>query len=288
MTKYKYSYLAFLLLFYSQLLFSQEIIFYEFNTPPFQISQGEFKGQGVLNYFKDSFIQEFKEYEIKTYVSYDIKVLSEMNKKPNIIFSAGLNIPARKEIGIYSIPYLLLLPNGIIIDKKDNDKFIPYLNEIGEIKLEYLITESNLKGGISLYRTYGGVIDEILNKYKNNDNIIPDHYESFNIKIDKIIDNELDYAFGYPVETEYYKKNTLHNSEDIITLAVEGMPKYVLVYLLISKGEFGEKLIKDIDLFLEKIIKQPQFHNKYEYWLDEENKLKYRNYIKQVFGIDIE
>ncbi|MGL1891806.1 MAG: transporter substrate-binding domain-containing protein [Spirochaetaceae bacterium] len=284
MTKLRFLYLFITILFIIPISYGEEVIFYEFNTPPFQISEGEFKGKGVLNYFKDSFIKEFKDYDIKTYVSYDIKVLSEMKKKPNIIFSAGLKIPERKEIGLYSIPYLLLLPNGIIIDKNDYDKFSPYLNEVGEVKLEYLITESRLKGGVSLERTYGGIIDEILIKHQHNKFIIPEYYESLEKKIQKIENNELDFVFGYPVEAEFFMKNDPQSKKDIITLAVEGMPEYLLVYLLISKGDFGEKMITEINIFLEKIVKQKEYHEKYEYWLDEENKKRYRTYIKQVFN----
>lgn len=284
MIKLRNLYILITILFLQSFIYGQELIFYEFDFPPFLISEGEFKGKGALNFLKDSFIEEFKDYDIKTFISNDRKVLSEMNKKPNIIFSAGLKTLDRQEIGLFSIPYLLLLPNGIIIDKSNYEKISPYLNEIGEVKLEYLITESNLKGGISLERAYGGIIDEIIKKYKNSENLVPDYYEDFEKKIFEMKNKDLDFVFGYPVEAEYFMKNAPNESQNIITLAIEGMPKYLLVYVIISKGAFGENMIKEINIFLEKIIKEKEFHERYEYWLDEENKKRYRSYIKQVFN----
>lgn len=260
------------------------MIFYEFDFPPFLIPSGEFTEHGILNYFRDSFIEEFDDYTLIVKRSNDMKIWSELNKKPNVIISAGLRTSERLKIGIYSTPYLLLLPNGIIIEESNYNSFKPYLNEVGEVKLESLITESNLKGGISLEQVYGGIIDEILKKHRYNPNIYPDYFKSFEEKIYSVSDKVLDYVFGYPVEAEFFMK--IHpDSSKIINLPIEGMTKYSLVHVVVSKSDIGQKIIGEVDNFIDKTIRKKEFHEKYEYWLDEENKIRYRRYIKEVFGI---
>lgn len=284
MNKLHYLYIFFTLLFISPVIYSQDMVFYEFDFPPFLISSGEFTEYGILNYFKDSFIEEFGEYTLIIKRSNDMKIWSELNKKPNVIISAGLRTSERLQVGIYSKPYLLLLPNGIIIEESNYNSIKPYLNEIGEVKLESLITESNLKGGISLEQVYGGIIDEILKKHRYNPNIYPDYFKSFEEKIYTVSNNELDYVFGFPVEAKFFMKKHPEAGK-IINLPIEGMTDYSLVYMVVSKSDIGKKIISEIDNFIDKTIREREFHEKYEYWLDKENKNRYRRYIREVFGI---
>ncbi len=283
MGKIRYLYIIISLLFVVFFTYGQVIEFYEFDFPPYRIIEGDFKGKGVLGYLKDNFIKEFSDYQVNTHVSNNKRVLSEMKKKPNILFSTGLKTIEREEIGIFSIPYLMLLPNGIIIDKDSYHRFLPYLNDIGEVQFERLLTDSFLKGGIYLERAYGGIIDEYLKKHKNSPNLVLDYYDSFGRNFLKVKNGTLDYVIGYPVEAGYFMKGEEVLSENIISLPVEGMPEYLLAYVIFSKGDFGEKVIKEIDIFLEDIIRQKEFHEKYEFWLDEETIKRYRTYIKDVF-----
>lgn len=285
MNKLHYLYIFFTLLLTSPGISSQDIIFYEFDFPPFLITSGEFAEHGILNYFKKVFLAEFSDYDLTVHQSNDMKIWSELNKKPNVIISAGLKTSERLQQGIYSIPYLLLLPNGIIIDRSNYDNIKPYLNEIGEVKLEALITESRLKGGISLEQVYGGIIDETLTKHRYNKNIYPDYFKSFEDKIYTVSNRELDYVFGFPVEAEFFMKKHPETGGEIMNLAIEGMTEFSLVYMIVSKSELGQTMIEEINTFINKTIRQKEFHEKYEYWLDEENKIRYRRYIKEVFNI---
>lgn len=283
--KLHFLYIFFTLIFINPVICSQNLIFYEFDFPPFLITSGEFSEHGILNYFKEAFISEFSDYTLVVRQSNDMKIWSELNKKPNIIISAGLKTVGRLQLGFYSEPYLLLLPNGIIIDKSNYDNIKPYLNEIVEVKLELLITESKLKGGISLEQEYGGIIDETLKKHRYNSNIYPDYYKSFEEKIYTVSNGVLDYVFGYPVEAAYFMKKNPELSSTIMNVPIEGMTGYSLVYMIVSKSDIGQNVIKEINTFIDKTIKQKEFHEKYEYWLDEESKKRYRRYIKEVFNI---
>lgn len=272
-------------LFLNLLTFADEIDFYEFDFPPYRIAEGEFIDKGVLDYVRDNFIEEFSDYQINMYVSNNERALSDMEKKPNVLFSAGLRTREREQVGIFSVPYLLLLPNGIIMNKANYDKILPYLNEIGEVQLERLITDSDLKGGLSLSRVYGGIIDETLNKHRYSENIGLGLDATFEKNFKKVKDGTLDYVLGYPIEAGYFTRKDKGLPEDFVSLNIEGMPEVIMLYSIFSKGDLGEEIMPKLNVFLENIIKQKEFHDNYEYWLDEESIKRYRTYVEEVFGI---
>jgi uncharacterized protein (TIGR02285 family) len=264
-------------------LAEEEIKWLRSDFPPFSIPSGPYVDKGPCDLATALLIDKLDDYKNIVMLSNYKRTLSALKQQKKVGSAVLLKTPEREKFIEFSIPYIVLLPNGIVLLKSQVGKFKPYINKKGYISLEKTITESNLKAGISSGRKYSGIIDKVLKEYKNNENIYVNH----KIPIIKpllilMLKGRLDYILCYPNEARYYAKQ-LGENEKIVWLPLEGMPKHTLCYVGFPKNEWGKNIINKINPILMKHRNTPEFHNSYESWLDEVSKKRYREYAREFY-----
>lgn len=253
------------------------------NFPPVFIEDGPDAKKGYGDFVVQLLINNLEGYKhdfIKCNMKRSLILLKNQEK---VSHPAILKRSDRENYIEFSIPAYVLLPNGVIILKNNLNKFSPYMNDKEQFLLENAITQSELKLGILIGRAYGGIIDKILTKYKNHRNISVIHNEE-NVHLHKMLKaKRIDYTIGYPIEGQYFAK-IIKSSENLLCLPVDGMPEYYKGYIGFPKNDWGKKNIKKINSIIEKNRNTTEYHAAYEYWLDENSIMRYRNYVKEVYG----
>ena len=234
--------------------------------PPVHIWDGPYAGKGYADFVMQLLVSSLDGYRhefLKCNMARSVKMFREQEK---VAHPAILKKDDRDSYIEFSIPAYVLIPNGVIIPKHQADKLRPYINDDGAFLLEKAIALSDLKVGVSVERAYGGVIDEILMKYKNHKNICVSPYEELLKNLFKMMKiGRIDYIIGYPIEAEYFSKN-LGIIENIICLPIEGMPEYFLGYIGLPKNEWGKTAVKKINSVLKSSRNTPEYHAAYEFW----------------------
>ncbi len=266
----------------------EEILWIHADFPPFSIPIGPYINQGVCDQISQLIIDNLDEYKHTKTVSNYKRLLYEIKMQKNVGSAALLKTPERERYIEYSIPSLLLLPNGIAIHKSNLDKIKSYINNDGYFNFEKAISENRLKVGISVDRRYSGIIDETLKKYNRQGNIVI-KYKSALIKnlFYLMLKGKVDFIPCYPIEAQYHA--TQFSSEnEILFFPVDGMPEYTLNYVGFPKNEWGKNIISKVNVILGKYRQTSEFHKFYESWLDEASKKRYRKYVNEFYKLQID
>ncbi|MCP3926001.1 MAG: TIGR02285 family protein [Desulfobacterales bacterium] len=259
----------------------KELIWLKGELPPYVILSGPFKKMGNIDYIQNLVEQSLREYKHISMVANTKRIFFELKKRDMVAFASALKTKEREKNVIYSIPYLLVLPNAILIKKSKLKFFKPYINK-GVFSLEKTVKESDFKLGIEAGRAYGSPVDKILMKYKGNKNIKV-YYDNISRKFAKnLLKNNIDYTIGYSCEMTYFLKK-LKKKENVISVPIKGMHEYLLVYFVFPKTKWGKKVVIKVNTILRKHRNTELFHKSYEYWLDNMGKKIYRKYVKEFY-----
>lgn len=192
----------------------------------------------------------------------------------------------REEFIHYSVVAQIMLPNHLIIKRKNYNKIIHLLNSKGEIILSRILKETNLKLGLVHGRSYGDIIDQTLLANKDSPNIYPLSLLSNSNELFKAINlDRFHYAIEYPVIANY-SKNIGYINDEIVSIPIEGMPEYLGVYFCFPKTLWGERIRDDVNKILLEYRHTDEFLNYYGSWLNDEQNKRYREIAKRVFNID--
>lgn len=271
----------FLLLISAESLGKEELLWYHPNFPPANFVEGLMGGLGYNDQAEKFISSQMLQYQ------HDYITASYQRIMHSLKFGHGCAIGFYKNAKIannviFSIPYLLTFPNGLIIKKKQLNEFIQYFDKNGSISIKALLENEKLLAGIADGRKYQGVIDIELAQHRNNDNIIVrssiDVFSGLLMMLDK---NRIDYLFGFPEELEYHTSlGVLDNEMQFIPISE--MPKFLICYIICSKTPLGEKAIHEINKILLSNRTTPQFLRFYQFWLDFESKKRHRSFSQSV------
>lgn len=143
------------------------LVWFVRHFPPAMIRQGPFYGQGYIDQFLDLIAQRFSSYQHIQTTAVLTRALEEMKGSEKLLCHPALiATEARKKFLSFSDPIQVLIPNGLIVEGLNQQQFLPFMNEKGELSLEALLN-SSYKVGVIKKRSYGKQIDQVLQKHAN-------------------------------------------------------------------------------------------------------------------------
>ncbi|MEZ7278917.1 TIGR02285 family protein [Pseudoalteromonas sp. 68 DY56-GL68] len=150
------------------------------------------------------------------------------------------------------------------------------------ISLKALLNEKHLALGVSMSRSFGKSIDDVINT--NHDaNIIfrpgSDTLASLTYMLSK---KRIDILLGYPSE-HYYLAHSMGFEDKLTQLTLTEAPKLSEGFIGCTNNEQGRQIISELDIALEKIAHTQDYHDILVRWLPDnlkpilEKRLKDRN-----------
>jgi uncharacterized protein (TIGR02285 family) len=272
----------FLIISPSNILAKDSITWMEAVAPPFFIHDGELKGQGYEDLITDLLVENLPLYEHKHTIATISRHYQQWKQGEKSCSLAMFKTPEREEFAYFSVPSVFSLPTVLIIRQDNFDSF----GATKTVNLQKLLKSEKITIGRSNNRSYGVLVDNVLNRYGNQNNIFSFEGSELSLILFKmLIAGRIDALVGLPEEAMYLAE-TLGFKDQIMTLNIsenQNNHDASLTYVACSKTEWGKKTIDTINLVLLEQRPTEQYRAAYERWLDPSSLENYRQLYKDVF-----
>jgi len=290
MTIYKINYICFIVIFLyvGQVSANADktITWYKPEFPPLSIVHGPYSGKGYSDQIESYLINRMEDFDSQVLISPFKRTLRDMKKGLNACSVTLLKTPEREKFIIFSKPARLLLPNSLVVRKNDLPKFNDFKDKLGRVSLEKIIQSGGMRLGYSNGRSYTKPIDALLDKYKGSESMIERvGNEGPKGLLRMLIKGNIDAMFAQPVESQFHGR-AIGVSDDIAQLPISEIKDYTIGYIGCSKTPWGEAVIKKINTLLVKAVKRDDFRSFYEYFLDDDSKIRYRKFYSDFLNSD--
>ena len=262
----------------------ETITWYTSDFPPNTIYDGPDKGKGNNDLALQDFIARMPQYDHKMEEAVTTRMLDSLAHEPSsCTLQLVKNAEREKTIAYSSRPHVHVLPNAMVVLRKQLDTFKPFMNSAGEIRLEEALASGKIKVAVSKNRSYGAAIDPVLKKYPNAAVPLPPNLKSsLGIVLRKLESHdEFDAGFGYVTEMNYLIKNSKLNPADYVSLPVAGS-SLVPLPVACSKSDSGKRILAEIDKILADPAVQQTFDARYKSWIDPAVVPYYDEMLKQA------
>ncbi len=253
----------------AQGLCKQTITWYQPDFPPYVITKGEDAEDGIDNRTVQYLIERLPEYQHRFQVASYKRILTYLRNGLEGVVTPLFITPERQQYLVYSdTASYLPLSNGLVVNQEELQRFEPYIQEKGTINIERLMQSGQYTIGITSGRSYSGIIDEMIRKYKDS-HILYERSGSDHLGILKMLRSKrINAAFGFPVEVKYLSKRS-GLQLNLTVLPVADMAPYAPVFFAAPRNKWGEVIISKINQILHQAGTIAKFNQYYESWLDE-------------------
>lgn len=274
------------LVFFPLGLSAEDIIFYQLDFPPVYIQDGPFKHMGYQNIVDDLIKDALEKNGHRViYKNANIaRTLHDLNQGLHVGSGSMLKSPDRESYMYLTEPHSISLSGMLIIRKAEMDVFKPFMDKSGAISLSHLIQSNTKVIGICKDRPYSAAIDDILKTYASQKNT-HERGGSDMVKglVTMLLMERIDCAILFPWEA-FYIAGQLGRDKDMMSIPIQEMAPYVLIYAAFPRNEWGKRMVDQINPVIREFRNTQTFHKTKERWLDEASVIKYRQYVRDYYG----
>lgn len=259
----------------------------QLDFPPYIIMKGKFKGKGIDDQVSEDIMENLSGYKHNLITSNIQRILQMFKDKEQVVTTPLFKTPEREPFVLYSdVASYLVLPNYFVIRKEDKAKYLPYLSKNGTLDIEKVLLSENLSVGINLGRAYGGIIDEMIKKYKDSGKFyLKTSANLSESMINMLHAKRIDATFEFPATVKYIcEEEGSDFAGRFETISVNGMVPYIPIYFAAPHSDWGEKIMNKVNLFLKQPGTIAKFVTYYEGWLDESDRQRYEKVLEMYYA----
>ena len=225
------------------------IIWVNDNLPPAFIVDGPDNGKGIVDGVVSLYKNNLREYDHHHVVANMARILFMMKDGQKICYAGFLKTPQREAYIKFSLPNLINYGNAVIV-KASRAEEIAGSKEF--VSLIDLLDRKDLKAGLTRDRSYGRVIDRLLQADPQSANLFyRSGQNSLQGLIQMLVDERIDYTIGYPWEVPYIAHLIGLRDQLSVFLIEETRDQYwIKNYVGCPDTEWGRRTIEKIDAVL--------------------------------------
>lgn len=182
---------------------------------------------------------------------------------------------------VFSIPTYAVFSNGLIVRNEEMAQFAPFMDG-NVIDLQALLNSKTVKIGVVAQRSYGQVIDPILNQVPEGELVV--HYG--NDAVGSLLQMErlgrLHGLISYWPEALYQARQQGITDQDIAFLPIKGVPKYQFTHIGCSNTEQGRQAMEIINNEM-RVLRESKLVELYAQWLPSPLREEYLQDAKVFF-----
>jgi len=226
---------------------------------PARIIGGPFAGQGPSDMIHALMWQELPDYHHKLVTANMARTLDEIKNGKQVLSVGLFPTPERARIALFSLPCVLSPPIALIVRQEDSAKWP------ASISLKDFIEGSRL--GISRSRSYGPAVDEVLNGFREHDNLFVDSSDKlFENLMKMLLLRRIDGVLGYPFEAVFNARMTgAADRIAVIPLAEGG--QYLIGRIAAPQTDWGAEMIVRVNEILRRNRPDPSYREAFTRWL---------------------
>jgi uncharacterized protein (TIGR02285 family) len=259
---------------------ADDITWLTMQFPPFYVREGAERGKGIADSVTRILQRHLTGYSHKEELAEPAAIMTRLKAGDHVCSAAYIRTPEREKVLEFSLPDLILPPNGITIRKDAVARVTG--GKAPPLSLTQLLANPNLKVAVAVGRSYGA-LDSVLEKYKTSPHVYwrrgEDIYGSL---FDMLMKGSVDYIIGYPYEALYVSKARGVEGQ-VVTLPVAELPDYTLAHVVCPKSDWGRKVIGEIDHALSLERPKPEYRDAIERWLDPSLQPEFRKQYQDRF-----
>lgn len=265
------------------------VIWYRADFPPVTIPLGEDAGTGFFDRVMSFLVERLPEYEHQYRTANFKRIISELQKGENACCPSLYKTEERDRFIAFSVPAMVVLPNGVITTEKKSEQLKPYVDANNKISLSALLNDQSLTLGISNGRLYSGGIDEILDRFRDRKNItVRSGDDVFKGLMSMLLLDRVDYIIGYPAEAGYFMKKAFKGDGYVYYPIAESRVPFTVGYIGCPKTEWRERFINRLNPILLQYRQTDDYLAFYDSWLDEYTGREFRKVARDFFSSDSE
>ena len=250
--------------------------------PPLTIFDGEQRGQGAVDHMLAMLVERMPEYD---HVFTKVNRARSMQMLQSNLFTCDPTLlwtPERAQFIHYSIPAFGTLSNGLIIQAQDHALFAPFIAD-GQVDLKALLASGTSKLGTVAGRSYGAVIDDVLQKAPE-DSLAPHHGSNAVASLLQMVAaGRMKALLGYATEVNYLAKLEGLERKKLLFIPVRGDSRYQFTHVGCSNTPKGHEAIAHIDQILGG-LRQSVLPGLYAHWLTSEQRETYLSDLQTFFS----
>ncbi|OHX10381.1 TIGR02285 family protein [Chromobacterium sphagni] len=204
-------------------------------------------------------------------------VLELQNKSP----ICRLNLiptPTRERLAFFTLTHMQL-PLQVIIRREVAAK--APLNDKGEVVLEQLIRQPDLRGIVAAGRSYTAGIDRQLASDKDKSNLRDIQNLPSNEGLFKLLQlGRADYTLDYESDLNYQQRS--HGNQALVSLPLAGAA-LIPVGIACPRTEWGRQAILKIDALLAQVVNDPAYRAAQERWLSPASLQRYKPELDKFY-----
>ncbi len=234
------------------------------DAPPFYILNGSLKDGGIGDMTQKLIINDLKQYNHEIKKTTLKRAMKDFKYNKKVCFSTWI-YNSTPDLVITSNPNIYYPPLGIITTSK-NKKLL----KEKVLSLDKLLQNKKFVFGKAKGRGYGEPLDSIVNKYKNQKNFKIRNSSTHSTKgIFEMIKRErIDYTIDYYSSLVYSQLGKINRGDKLVFIPIlETKNEGVLGSIACSKTPWGEKVISDINISIDKIKYKNQYMQILNEWL---------------------
>jgi len=257
-----------------------KIIWDSVHFPPSLISEGDYKFQGYSDMARDLFIFNLKDYEHQIVSGSLEKAIQDLEYGENFCFTGLSKNADREKFTEYSKPFLLTLPNELVVKTKDLKRFKSYIGMSNVVNLHKLLQNNGFTFGYLEHRSYSKYIDRLLFLNREKKHLIVRQDKDVTKSMPKVLSEGLiDYMIEYPTSFNYIKNEELIE-EEFSFFQIYDTNRLLSVHVGCNKNEFGKKIIKQVNTVIDE--NEELFEAFYRTWLDYDLKRQYAEFKNKM------
>jgi len=260
-----------------------EITWYRADFPPVTIPQGEHADSGFFDKTMFFLIDHLMGYTHQFKTANFKRIILELTKKNNVCCPSLYKTPERERFTAFSVPAMVVLPNGIITSESHLKKLSSHIDSEGRVSLRSLLKDDTVTVGISSGRKYSGNIDQIIADFIHQKTVfIHSGQNVFRGLLSMMYKGRIDCLIGYPAEAEYYaRQKDVYRDYKYLPIKESSVP-FTVGYIGCTNNQWGQKVIQQInDTVRENRL--DTFINFYGDWLEDSTKEYHRNLALDSF-----
>ena len=262
---------------------ASEIRWQRAHFPPVTIPEGVHENEGFFDQVMLSLIEELPEYTHTFQIANFKRIMIEIEQQNNVCCPSLYKTEERERFVAFSIPAMVVLPNGVIACPRNRDKLLPHVDQEGRISLVSLLRDTGITVGISNGRVYSGGLDEILQSHGGRGNVVVRSGEDvFDGLMQMLQLGRVDALLGYPIEAAYWAKENQSAAEPIYYPVQESTIPLTVGYVGCPDTEWGRQVIARINTVIRE-RRATDFIDFYGRWLDGETREKHRKMAQSYF-----
>ena len=237
--------------------------------PPLYILEGEYKDQGIADQMLKIIFRNLPEYEHIKVVANNKRSEYQIKMGKHFAKLAMLKRADREKYMYYSIPHYISPSHRLILRKVALPKIQDIISTNNEVSLESLLKIPDIKIGVELGRSVGKELDKIINRHKGQRNITVIASPNTEKTIRMLTDGGIECIIEYPAVVTFILKKDTQKMDQLTSLNIKEKEPWVVLYAVAPKNEWGQTLIKKLNVIFKREMPKKEYRSLIEQWLDE-------------------